>query len=209
MTIPSSVTSIGDSAFYGCSSLTLVTIPSNVTSIGRSAFSGCKGASIVFDGIPSSSVGLNAFYNISAMGYYQPQFAAEWSAVIKEGKWNGLTMVSLPALIFDANGGEGGQVVGQVEGTELVAPSVTREGYTFVGWSPEVPKIVPTENATYTAQWVKLSTVTINRIGDGTVSGAGLYCAGETVTVTAKPSKNTFFVVGLDIRTSLRKRFLL
>jgi len=39
--IPSSVTSIGYSAFYGCSGLTSITIPNSVTIIGNSAFSFC------------------------------------------------------------------------------------------------------------------------------------------------------------------------
>ena len=39
--IPDSVTSIGDSAFSGCTSLTSVTIPDGVTSIGGGAFNGC------------------------------------------------------------------------------------------------------------------------------------------------------------------------
>ncbi len=43
--IPSSVTSIGGSAFSGCSGLTSVTIPNSVTSIGSSAFYGCSGLS--------------------------------------------------------------------------------------------------------------------------------------------------------------------
>ena len=42
VTIPNSVTSIGDYAFYYCSSLTSVTIPNSVTSIGDDAFSGCN-----------------------------------------------------------------------------------------------------------------------------------------------------------------------
>ena len=39
--IPNSVTSIGNYAFYGCTNLTSVTIPNSVTSIGDCAFEGC------------------------------------------------------------------------------------------------------------------------------------------------------------------------
>ncbi|MGN0522249.1 MAG: leucine-rich repeat domain-containing protein, partial [Eubacterium sp.] len=42
VTIPNSVTSIGNSAFCYCSNLKKITIPKNVTSIGTLAFYGCK-----------------------------------------------------------------------------------------------------------------------------------------------------------------------
>ena len=42
ITIPNSVISIGDYAFWHCLTLTSITIPNNVTSIGRGAFSGCS-----------------------------------------------------------------------------------------------------------------------------------------------------------------------
>ena len=47
-TIPSSVTSIGESAFFGCSGLTSFTIPSSVTSIGWGAFCGCSGLTSIY-----------------------------------------------------------------------------------------------------------------------------------------------------------------
>ena len=42
-----SVTSIGEYAFYGCTSLTSITIPDSVTSIGNNAFESCSGLTSV------------------------------------------------------------------------------------------------------------------------------------------------------------------
>jgi len=65
--IPDSVTSIGDNAFYECTSLASLSIPSSVTSIGNFAFYGCS--SLTSIAIPSSvtSIGDFAFYECTSL----------------------------------------------------------------------------------------------------------------------------------------------
>ena len=59
--IPESVTTIGNSAFYNCTSLTSVSIPDSVTTIGNAAFCGCTSLTSV--NIPESvtTIGNDAF----------------------------------------------------------------------------------------------------------------------------------------------------
>ena len=77
--IPTSVTSIGNGAFKGCSILTSVTIPNSVTSIGNSAFAYCSGLSSVT--IPNSvtSIKYGAFLDCSKLEtiYVQSQVPIE------------------------------------------------------------------------------------------------------------------------------------
>ena len=47
VTIPSSVTTIADRAFYNCGGMTSVTIPGTVTGIGNEAFAGCSGLTTI------------------------------------------------------------------------------------------------------------------------------------------------------------------
>ena len=61
--IPDSVTSIGNSAFWGCSSLTSVTIPDSVRVIGNNVFAGCSKLSDVIMGIGVTTIGQRAFIN--------------------------------------------------------------------------------------------------------------------------------------------------
>lgn len=65
--MPNSVTSIGDKAFGGCSSLTSVTIPNSVISIGVFAFYDCSSLASVTMPNSVTSIGDYAFYNCSSL----------------------------------------------------------------------------------------------------------------------------------------------
>jgi hypothetical protein len=66
VTIPNSVTSIGNYAFAGCS-LTSVTIPNGVTSIGRCAFVGCSSLTSVTIPNGVTSIGDYAFQDCNML----------------------------------------------------------------------------------------------------------------------------------------------
>ena len=66
-TIPDSVTSIGDYAFYYCRSLTSVTIHDSVTTIGESAFRGCSSLTSVTIGNSVTSIGDSAFSSCTSL----------------------------------------------------------------------------------------------------------------------------------------------
>ena len=84
-----SVTSINDSAFFGCSDLTSITIPDGVTSIGDSAFWHCSSLTSIT--IPDSvtSIGEKAFNNCQNLTSITFQGAnALWNTIIKGCDWN-------------------------------------------------------------------------------------------------------------------------
>ena len=67
ITIPNSVTRIGESAFRDCTGLTSVTIPNSVTSIEGNAFRDCTGLTSITIGNGVTSVGTYAFYGCTGL----------------------------------------------------------------------------------------------------------------------------------------------
>lgn len=67
ITLPDSVTSIGDNAFNRCNSLTSINIPESVTSIGESAFVYCDGLTSVNISANGVSIGGTAFFYCTSL----------------------------------------------------------------------------------------------------------------------------------------------
>ena len=65
--IPTSVTKIGDSAFWECTSLVQVIVPEGVTSIGHSSFKGCTSLATIV--LPNSvkQFGIRTFYECTSL----------------------------------------------------------------------------------------------------------------------------------------------
>jgi len=105
VTIPDSVTSISNGAFSSCSSLTSVTIGNGVTSIGRSAFSSCSSFTSVT--IPSSvtSIGTNAFAGCSGLTSVTIPSSVTSIGTNAFGGCSSLTSVTIPSSVTSIGGG--------------------------------------------------------------------------------------------------------
>ena len=65
-------------------------------------------------------------------------------------KWT----INVYTITFDSNGGSIVSAITQDYDTEVTTPSnPTKEGYTFDGWSEDIPEVMPAENLTFTATW--------------------------------------------------------
>ena len=118
--IPNSVTSIGNNAFSGCTGLTSVEIPNSVTSIDNAAFAGCTGLTSLTIGNSVTSIGGFAFYHCSSV-----------------------TSLTIPNSVTSIGGGAFAECSGLREITSF-ANSVPPIGYeTFHEVNKSIPVYVP------------------------------------------------------------------
>ena len=81
VTIPDSVTTIGDYAFWNCDSLTSVTIGDSVTTIGNCAFRACDSLTSVTIGDSVTAIGDDAFYECTNLTAVYITDIANWCRI--------------------------------------------------------------------------------------------------------------------------------
>ena len=99
ITIPSSVESIGEAAFYECEALKDVTIQNGATSIGSHAFCFCE--SLKHVSLPSTltSIGTSAFSDCSALKSIRIPDAVAWISEEAFNSCSSLQSVSIPKSV--------------------------------------------------------------------------------------------------------------
>ena len=102
-------------------------------------------------------------------------------------------------MIFKLENGEADVEKTQDYGTELTAPAnLVKTGYTFTGWTPEVPATVPAEDMTFTAQWqVNQYTVTFV-LGNGEADIVKTQDYDSALEAPADPTREGYTFTGWD-----------
>ena len=194
ITIPNSVTSIGDSAFSGCSSLTSVTIPNSVTSIGRWAFWGCSGLTTLnFNAIDCQDFE-DSYFNGNHVGSFGNSLTTvnigdsvqRIPAYFVSG-CSDLTLVTIPTGVTSI----GGWTFSGCSGlTSVTIPTgvTSIEGYTFYGCtgltSITIPNNITSIGNSAFAYCSGLSSVTIPTGVTSLGESAFAYCSGlSSVTI--------------------------
>ena len=95
--------------------------------------------------------------------------------------------------------GEADITITQDYGTPITSPAdPIREGYTFIGWDREIPKTMPAENITVTAQWeINRYTITFDTAGGSEIAPI-TQDYGTNITAPDNPTREGYTFIGWD-----------
>ena len=184
---------------WGLSSLTSVTIPNSVTSIGEYAFSGCSGLTEITSlATVAPTLGDNVFYNVSSS---IPIYIPCGSTALYQSSWshfNNFVEPSAPNIDVQTANSTMGIATITIQATcfnpTTVITATANYGYHFSQWNdgntdnPRTITLIQDTSfvANFTLNQYTL-TVQSNNESIGTVDGGGTYNYLDTAVITATP----------------------
>ena len=107
-----------------------------------------------------------------------------------------LWTVNQYTIAFDADGGSAVAPITQDYGTAITAPAApSKEGYTFNGWSEQIPATMPAANKTIKALWT-VNQYKVLFMVDGAEYSKAMVDFGSEIKLPAAPSKEGHTFVG-------------
>ncbi len=197
VTISEGITTIGRSAFDGCSNLASVSLPNSLVSIGMNAFGECSALTSIT--IPSSvtSIGRFAFVDSGLTDLYYTGTKAQWNNVTLADNAFIDTSTTVHwhcTATFDMQGvgmAPAAQTVYSGVANALTEPTApTAQGYDFGGWYGDAActeafdfTAALDDNVTVYAKWTTLeNTIIFDLDGRGSAISNQTVYSGNTVT---------------------------
>ena len=206
--IPNSVTEIGSEVFRGCTGLRSVVIPNSITSIESYAFYGCTGLDTI---ICLATTPPSAWFSFDSYDCLLLIPKGTLDLYKNHVDWNVFKNIKEIKEIYTITTSVNDEIMGSVsdggvyeEDSEITLTATANEGYCFMKWSDgntENPRVIKvTKDFTYIANFSKKFTVltSVNDESMGTVSGAGEYCKGSIIELTAIANDGYRFVKWSD-----------
>ena len=147
----SQLTNIYKGAFQGCSGISVLTLPVNVSKILEDAFSGCTALTQVF----CEALKAPEETKTNAFGGRESEmtlFVKENATGFDDSPWNGfipggsIKETTMTFYVNDEFVASFKQQSGTAVSSDKVPTVQLKENETFMGWSSEIPKIMPNEN---------------------------------------------------------------
>ena len=205
LTIPETVSAIGNGAFFHCSNLVTISIPNSLTSIGDHTFDGCS--RLLSINIPNTvaSIGIDAFNgcdNIVSLSYNTNVIGNIFSGSSIESIVIGNLITNINTSMFDKCNN-----LSNVVCLAKVPPTMDNDAFPSVD-TIYVPSasVSSYKNATYWKRKEILPisnyNITVNSSANGSVNVVGEYFSGSIAIITATANEGFYFVHWNDSNTN-------
>ena len=193
------VVSVADEAFNGCKNIVFIELPSTITEIGQRAFANIDNLTDVFcfaKEVPNTN--RTAFENsyIDYATLHVPEQSIETYKVT--GPWSGFKSIVAGVPTYTLTYVVDGVTYKSTrhEEGETIIPEelLTKEGYTFSGWS-EIPQTMPAQNVTVTGSFT-VNKYNLTYIVDGEQYKSYKMEYGSAITPEAAPTKDGYIFSG-------------